>query len=40
MPAANLVRPGTGWDLYVCPSLEGRVQLQKQSDSDRFELNT
>jgi len=39
MPSANLMQPGTGWDLCVCQSLEGVDQRQKQSEMNRFELN-
>ena len=39
MTTAKQLRYGTGWDLYLCPSLEGVDQLQNQVAQDRFELD-
>jgi len=32
-------RRGTGWNLCLCPSLEGVGQLKDQGAQDRFELD-
>jgi hypothetical protein len=39
MPAAKLMRPGTGWNLCTCSSLDRAGQVQDQNDMKRFELD-